>query len=318
MQISVVNVYAILTKNIPILNSLVKGNPTVTETSVVMQVRLPRVIGAAIVGIALTSTGVVLQGLFRNPMADPYVLGISSGASLGASLPLAFGLGTSTLGYLYAMPLMAFIGAVSTIFIVYGIAKRFTNTSMLSLLLIGIAANSFLSAIVSLIKLLSTEAVHGIMFWILGSFQPVGWNYVTIASPIILAGTIAIYYYARDLNMISLGETQAQHLGVDAEKLKTRLLILASLVTAAAVSISGIIGFVGLIIPHTTRLLIGPDHRILIPASSILGAIVLILCDTLSRTLMSPAEIPVGIITALLGSPFFVYLLTKRKSNFGP
>ncbi|MFA5365470.1 MAG: iron chelate uptake ABC transporter family permease subunit [Candidatus Bathyarchaeia archaeon] len=316
MQIPVGNVYTILTKNIPILGDLFKGNPSVTETEVVLQIRLPRVIAAGIVGVGLTCTGVVLQGLLRNPMADPYVLGISAGASLGASLAIAFGLGTTLLGFLYAIPLMAFIGALGTIFIVYNIAKRGAGTSMLSLLLIGIAANSFLSAIVSLIKLLSTEALHGIIYWIMGSFQVAGWNHVMIASPLILVGTLAIYYYARDLNMISLGETQAQHLGVDAEKLKTRMLICASLVTAAAVSISGIIGFIGLIIPHITRLLIGPDHRILIPAASLLGAIVLILCDTLARTVMSPAEIPVGIITSLLGCPFFVYLLLKKRNSF--
>ena len=188
---------------------------------------------------------------------------------------------------------------------------------MLTLLLIGIAANSFLSAIVALVKLISSEALHGIVFWILGSLQVSGWNHVTIAAPLILAGTGAIYFYARDLNMILLGESQAKHLGVDAESLNKKMLVCASLITAAAVSISGIIGFIGLIIPHITRLLVGPDHRILIPSSALLGSIVLILCDTLARTIMSPAEIPVGIITSLLGCPFFVYLLLKRKSSFG-
>ena len=287
------------------------------QTEVVLKIRLPRVLVAAVVGVALAAAGTVLQGLLRNPMADPYVLGISAGASVGASLAIGFGLGSSFLGFLYAVPLMAFVGALVTIFVVYNIARRNGGNSMLSLLLIGIAISSFLSAVVSLIKIISSDALHGIVYWIMGSLQVAGWNHLYIASPFIFVGIIIIYYYAKDLNIISLGENQAQHLGVDVEGLKTRLLICVSLITAAAVSVSGIIGFIGLIIPHMTRLLVGPDHRILIPTSALLGAVVLIICDTLARTLMSPAEIPVGIITALLGSPFFVYLLIKRKKTVG-
>jgi iron complex transport system permease protein len=317
MQISPIDVYAVLTKNIPIIGNLVESGASEIETEVILQVRLPRVFAAAIVGVALTCAGVVLQGLLRNPMADPYVLGISAGASLGASLAIAFGFGISFIGFLYAIPLMAFIGALGTIFIVYNISSRSGGVSMLTLLLIGIAANSFLSAIVALVQLISSEVLHGIVFWILGSLQVSGWNHVFVATPLILIGICMIYFYARDLNMISLGEAQAKHLGVDAESLNKKMLVCASLITAAAVSISGIIGFIGLIIPHITRLLVGPDHRILIPSSSLLGAIVLILCDTLARTIMSPAEIPVGIITSLLGCPFFVYLLLKKKRSFG-
>jgi iron complex transport system permease protein len=317
MQISINNVYTILLKNVPIIGDFIKTDTNLIETEIVLQIRLPRVIAAAIVGVALTAAGVVLQGLLRNPMADPYVLGISAGASLGASLAIGFGLGATVLGFLYAVPLMAFIGALGTIFVVYNVAKRGGGASMLTLLLIGIAASSFLSAIVSLIKLVSADALHGIIYWIMGSLQVAGWNHVIIASPLIFGGLLVIFYFARDMNMISLGETQAQHLGVDSEKLKTRMLICVSLITAAAVSISGIIGFIGLIIPHTTRILVGPDHRILIPTSSLLGAIVLILCDTMARMLLSPAEIPVGIITSILGVPFFVYLLLSRKRSIG-
>jgi len=317
MPIPVSNVYTILVKNIPIIGDFVKDNSTVIETEIVLQIRLPRVFAAALVGVGLTSAGVVLQGLLRNPMADPYVLGISAGASLGASLAIGFGFGTTFLGFLYAVPLMAFIGALATILVVYNIAKLGGGTSMLSLLLIGIAASSFLSAIVSLIKLVSSDALHGIIYWIMGSLQIAGWTHVYIAAPLILGGTIAIFFFSRELNMISLGESQAQHLGVDVESLKTKMLVCVSLITAAAVSISGVIGFIGLIIPHITRILVGPDHRILIPTSSLLGAIVLICCDTLARMVMSPAEIPVGIITSILGCPFFVYLLLKRKGTIG-
>jgi len=315
VQISLSNVYTILVKEIPLIGDFVEGEIPAIETEIVLNIRLPRVLGAAIVGVALTAAGVVLQGLLRNPMADPYVLGISAGASLGASLAIGFGFGATVLGFLYAVPLMAFICALGTIFLVYNVAKLSGGNSMLSLLLIGIAVSSFLSAIVSFIKLISVDALHGIIYWIMGSLQFAGWNHVYIASPLILGGIVVIFFFARDLNVLSLGETQAQHLGVDADKLKTRLLICVSLVTAAAVSISGIIGFIGLIIPHLTRILVGPDHRILIPTSALLGAIVLIVCDTLARVLMSPAEIPVGIITSLLGSPFFVYLLLNRKNR---
>ncbi|MDG6221929.1 MAG: iron chelate uptake ABC transporter family permease subunit [Candidatus Bathyarchaeota archaeon] len=317
MDISLPDVYTVLIKNLPFIGDFVQSDVSAIQTEVVLKIRLPRVLVAAVVGVALAAAGTVLQGLLRNPMADPYVLGISAGASVGASLAIGFGFGSTFLGFLYAVPLLAFIGALTTIFVVYNIAKRSGGNSMLTLLLIGIAISSFLSAIVSLIKIISSDALQGIVYWIMGSLQLAGWNHLYIASPFIFGGIIIIFFYAKDLNIISLGENQAQHLGVDVDSLKTRLLICVSLITAAAVSVSGIIGFIGLIIPHMTRLLVGPDHRILIPTSALLGAIVLIICDTLARTLMSPAEIPVGIITSVLGSPFFVYLLIKRKKTVG-
>ena len=313
MQISPNNVFRVLIKEVPLAGNLVEGEISSIESEVVLQVRLPRVLAAAFVGVALTCSGVVLQGLLRNPMADPYILGISSGASLGASLAIAFGFGVSTLGVLYAIPFLAFFGAIGTIILVYTIAKH-SGGSMLTLLLIGIAVNSFFSAIVSLIKLIGSEALHGIVFWILGSLQVSGWNHVLLVAPLTIIGFILILVYSRDLNIISLGEDQAKQLGVNIENVKKIMLICASLITAAAVSISGIIGFVGLIIPHITRILVGPDHRVLIPSASLLGAIVLIICDTLARTIMSPAEMPVGIITALLGGPFFIYLLIRKRT----
>lgn len=315
MQISPSNVLRILTKNVPLIGELVTGEIPSIESEVVLNVRLPRVFAAAFVGVALACSGAVLQGLLRNPMADPYVLGISAGASLGASLAIAFGI--SFLGFLYSVPLMAFIGALGTILLVYAISKHSGGVSILTMLLIGVAINSFFSAIVALVKITASEALHGIVFWILGSLQVSGWNYIIVVSPLILIGTSVIYFYGRDLNIISIGETQAQNLGVDIEGVKKKMLICASLITAAAVSISGIIGFIGLIVPHITRILVGPDHRILIPSSALAGAVILILCDTLARTIMSPAEIPVGIITALLGCPFFIYLLLKKRTGFG-
>jgi iron complex transport system permease protein len=315
MQIPPLDVYKIIIKHIPFLGDLVGGGSSSTEEVIVLQVRLPRVLGAAIVGIALAVAGVVLQGLLRNPMADPYVIGISSGASLGASLAIAFGIGLSFFGLLYSIPLMAFITGLGTVFLVYNIARTGQGVPMLTLLLVGIAVNSFLLAIIAIIRLVSGEAIHVIMAWIFGSLVSCNWDYVNLALPFVIFGVALIYVFARDLNIILLGEEQARHLGVDTERLKKIMLVSATLITAAAVSISGIIGFIGLIIPHIARILVGPDHRILIPSSALAGAIVLILCDTIARTIVRPAELPVGVITSLIGCPFFVYLIRKRKRS---
>jgi len=313
MQIPPLDAYKIIIKHIPFIGDLVGGGSSPVEEVIVLQVRLPRVLAAAIVGIALAVAGVVLQGLLRNPMADPYVIGISAGASLGASLAIAFGIGLSFFGLLYSIPLMAFITGLGTVLLVYSISRTGQGVPMLTLLLVGIAVNSFLLAIIAVIRLVSGEAIHVIMAWIFGSLAVCNWNYVGIALPFVIVGVALIYVFARDLNIILLGEEQARHLGVDTERLKRIMLASATLITAAAVSISGIIGFIGLIIPHIARILVGPDHRILIPSSALAGAIVLILCDTVARSIVRPAELPVGIITSLLGCPFFVYLIRKRK-----
>lgn len=316
MQIPPLDVYKIIIKHVPFLGDLVGGgSSSSTEEVIVLQVRLPRVLGAAIVGIALAVAGVVLQALLRNPMADPYIIGVSSGASLGASLAIAFGIGFSFFGLLYSIPLMAFVSALGTVFLVYSISRTGQGVPMLTLLLVGIAVNSFLLGIEAIIRLGSGEAIHVIMAWIFGSLVSCNWDYVNLALPFVIFGVALIYVFARDLNIMLLGEEQARHLGVDAERLTKIMLASATLITAAAVSISGIIGFIGLIIPHIARILVGPDHRILIPSSALAGAIVLILCDTIARTVMSPAELPVGIITSLIGCPFFVYLIRKRKRS---
>ena len=315
MQIPPLDVYKIIIKNVPFIGDLVGDGSSSTAEVIVMQVRLPRVLAAAIVGIALAVAGVVLQGLFRNPMADPYVIGISAGASLGASLAIAFGISFSFLGALYSIPLLAFITGLGTVFLVYSIVRTGQGVPMLTLLLVGIAVNSFLLAIIAIIRLVSGEAIHVIMAWIFGTLVASNWNYVILALPFVVFGVALIYVFARDLNIILLGEEQARHLGVDAERLKKIMLASATLITAAAVSISGIIGFVGLIIPHIARILVGPDHRILIPSSALAGAIVVIVCDTIARTVMSPAELPVGIITSLIGCPFFIYLVRRRKRS---
>jgi iron complex transport system permease protein len=312
------HVFQVIVRELPYLGGLVKGSPpSDVERIIVLHARLPRVLGAGLVGAALAVAGVVLQGLLRNPMADPFVIGISSGAGLGAALAIGFGMGTTVLGVLYAVPITAFLGALVTVFAVYNIAKTGTRIPMLTLLLAGIAVSSFLSAIISFVMITAGESLHALIFWLLGGFSTTNWNHLKIAFPPIVFGILIIYIFARDLNIMLLGEEQAQQLGVEAEKLKKIMLVFASLITATAVSFSGIIGFVGLIIPHITRILVGADHRFLIPASALTGMIVLILSDTAARTVIQPTELPVGVITALFGGPFFLYLLRKRKTVVG-
>jgi iron complex transport system permease protein len=312
-QIPPLKACMIIIKQVPLLGNIVGGEFSSTEETIVLQVRVPRALAAAIVGVALAVAGVVLQGLLRNPMADPYVTGISSGAGLGASLAIVFGVGAPFLGVLYSIPIMAFIFALGTVLLVYLISKTGEGVPMVTLLLVGMAANSFLLAIVSLIRLFSGEAVHAVMAWMFGSLATTNWNHIKMVLPFVIVGVAAIYLFARDLNIMLLGEEQAQNLGVDAERMKKIMIASATLITAASVSISGIIGFIGLIIPHMTRILVGPDHRILIPSSALTGAVIMILCDTIGRMIVRPAELPVGIITSILGVPFFIYLIRKKK-----
>ncbi|MGQ9628718.1 MAG: FecCD family ABC transporter permease [bacterium] len=302
----------IVVGEIPILgNRLGISDIPASHITIVLSVRLPRIALAALVGAGLSAVGVALQGLFKNPMADPYVLGISSGSALGATVAISFGLSASLLG-LGSVPLAAFAGGIGTMFLVYSLARVGGRVPISSLLLSGIVVGSFLSAVVSLIIVLHSHEVGHVIFWLMGGFSARGWQHVRASAPYIILGVAFISFFARDLNIMLLGEESAQNLGVSVERLKKILLVVSSLVTAAAVSVSGMIGFVGLIIPHVVRLLVGPDHRILVPVASLGGAIFLVVMDTLARTVISPTELPVGILTALCGGPFFIYLLRRR------
>jgi iron complex transport system permease protein len=311
MPVSVGDALGIIVHRIPILGNVVNGQWTALEESVVVQLRLPRVLSAVLVGVALSIAGVVFQGIFRNPMADPYVLGVASGAGFGALLAIVFGVGLPSLGLFYAIPLMACMGALSTIFLVYAIARTDFGIPVLRLLLAGIAVNSFFSSMISLVIATAGEDVHFAFDWLFGGFPISRWEYINVISPAIFVCSVMIYAFARDLNVMLLGEEQAQQLGVEVENVKKRLITLGSLITAFAVSISGIIGFLGLIVPHMMRISVGPDHRILIPSSALAGASLLVLCDAVARTILRPIVLPTGILTALLGTPFFVYLLMK-------
>jgi len=268
----------------------------------IFEVRLPRIIGALLVGGGLAAAGCVMQGLFRNPMADPYIIGTSTGGALGAACAIVF------LGGLL-MPLFAFIGATASTITVYIISQRNGRMAVETLLLSGIAVSLFLSAMLSFIMYMSGNGLHQIMFWMMGGFWNMYWDDVSLAL-LIPAAAVILYIFSRDLNVMALGEEEAIHLGVNTERTKKILLMVSTFITAIAVSVSGCIGFVGLIIPHIMRIFTGPDHRILLPASMLAGSILLMWADTFARTM--PVEIPVGIITAFLGAPFFIYLLRRR------
>jgi len=289
------------------------------ESAIILRIRLPRIMAGVVVGAALAFAGVIYQGVFKNPMADSYVLGVSAGAAVGASFSILFGLGALFFGLTFTQ-VAAFLGAVLAMFLVYNLARVGSRVPTTTLLLCGIAVNFFLFAVVGLMEVVAGDELHAMVFWLVGGFSNVLWRDIWAIVPIVLFGIVAVYFYARELNLMALGEETAQNLGVNIEKSKLVLLVLASLITAAAVSISGLIGFVGLMIPHLVRLVIGPDHRILLPASAITGSIFLVVCDDLARVVATPfastLELPVGIITMLAGAPFFILLLRKKKQSY--
>ncbi len=288
------------------MNVLRNNGDNISKT-IVLNLRLPRVIASAIVGMGLSVVGAFFQGLLRNPMADPYVLGISSGAAFGATIAIILGLN------LLAINITAFVTSLATVFVVYTISRAGTRISMTTMILAGTAISSFTYALISLMMLLNREEFNKIIFWTMGGFNLTSWKALIFTTPIIIIGTFVMYSFSRDVNAILTGEEVAEHLGVNTEMVKKVILIAGSLVTAASVSIGGIIGFVGLIIPHICRILVGPDNRILVPFSALTGAIFLTFADTLARIILKPAEIPIGIITAAFGGPFFIYLLIKEK-----
>ncbi len=288
--------------------------PTWTSAlaTIIFEIRLPRVILAGLVGAALATAGATYQGLFRNPLADPYLIGVAQGAALGAVIGFLLPPAWHSLGF-GIIPLLAFCGALVSTAIVYSLARVGKTLPVTTLILAGVALGALLASIVSYLIITSGEKMHGIMFWLMGSFSLSQWSETIIVLPYVLLGVIIILLYARPLNLVQLDEEQAQQLGVNIERLKLTLLTTATLITAAAVSFVGIIGFVGIIVPHAVRLIWGADHRFLLPLSVLTGAIFLILADLVARTVMAPTEIPIGVITAICGAPFFLYLLRRRK-----
>ncbi|MUV89956.1 vitamin B12 ABC transporter permease BtuC [Halapricum sp. CBA1109] len=281
------------------------GVSPVTET-IVTEIRLPRILLGAVVGFALGAAGTVMQGFFRNPMADPSIIGVSSGAAVGAvatiALPLALPFGLQT---------AAFVGALAAAFGVYLIATEGGRTPVATLLLAGVAVQTFLGAVISYLLLHAGRSVEEALFWLMGNLADSRWAEVEVTAVVTLVVFLGIYAYAHDMNVLLLGESDAQTVGIRVERTKRVLLALSSVVTAGAVAVAGVIGFVGLIVPHILRLLVGPDHRVLLPTSALGGAVFLVATDTVARA--GAAELPVGIVTAALGAPFFLFLLRRRE-----
>ncbi|MBL0714786.1 MAG: iron ABC transporter permease [Desulfosarcina sp.] len=278
-------------------------------TVVVMEVRLPRILTSALVGAGLAMAGVVFQGILLNPLADPYTLGVSAGAAFGAAVALLINI--SLLGT-FSVPLFAFAGAVATLFLVIYLSADGSGLSSTNLILSGIIVAAILSAGISLIKYVADEQVSVIIFWLMGSFAARTWADVGLMAAAVGLGAVVCTYFAHDLNLLALGARPAASLGVDFQRVTLLLLITVSLVASVCVAVSGIIGFIGLLIPHLMRMLVGPDNRRLLPVSMLAGALLLLAADTLTRAVL-PQEIPIGVLTALVGGPFFCYIFRKRQ-----
>lgn len=277
-----------------------------SHQAIVGTIRLPRIALGATVGFALAAAGTVMQGFFRNPLADPSIIGVSTGAAAGAVAALAF----PTLVPIGLRP-AAFISAIGTALLVYAIATEGGRTPVATLLLAGVAVQAFLGAMISYMLVHSGESLREAVVWLMGHLNNSSWGDVWMSLPVALIGVVVLAAYTREMNVLLLGEEDAHHLGVDVERTKLLLLVIASVITAAGVAVAGVIGFVGLVVPHIMRLIVGPDHRILLPTSALAGASFLVITDTIAR--VGPAEVPVGIVTAALGAPFFLYLLLRQE-----
>lgn len=287
------------------------------ETSILLEIRLPRVLLGILVGMGLATAGVMLQGLLRNPLADPYVIGTSSGATLGALVAtqlrqifpnwVAF----STFTFYIIIFLFAFLATMSA----YFLARSQKQVSIINLLLCGMIVSTFCGALILLFFVLQHKESFSVFLFLMGNLSEGHWPLIITSGVIIIVGIMLSLLFSRHLNILSLGEEKAQHLGIEVEKFKFLIFALVSLIVSAAVAISGAIGFVGLIVPHMTRFLTGPDHKILIPASALSGGILLILADDIARTAVQPIEIPVGVIMSMVGAPFFLWLLRKKRQS---
>ena len=299
-----------------IFNFPATWNPV--DETIILQIRLPRVIGGALVGAALATAGVLFQGLLRNPMADPYIIGTSAGAALGATIAMILPINLVFLGF-GLIPVFAFCGAMATVFFVYNLARVGGRTPIISMLLAGFVVSALLAAIMAFLMSVSDRLslnLQSVYSFLMGHVSVTGWSQIIVIAPLIIGGIFAARYFAFHLNAFSLGEEGAAYLGIDVERDKILILALGSLLTAGAVSISGLVGFVGLVVPHAVRLRLGPDHRLLLPASALAGSGFLVIADLLARIVLAPQEIPVGIITAIVGAPFFIYLLRRTRREY--
>lgn len=284
------------------------------EEMIIWNIRLPRVVLAFCVGASLALAGAAFQGLLRNPLADPYTIGVSSGSSLGAVLVLFFQVSIIGLGS-FTLPVVSIVSGLTTLLVVFGLVQLSSRSLAIeTIILAGIIVSSFIGALVSLIiSLGDRDVMTQIIYWLYGSVGMRGWEYVQLIIPFMIIGSIILFYHYRELNALALGEETADHIGVNVKRGKAFILVGASLLTGSAVAVSGSIGFVGLVVPHLVRLIIGPNHRHVLPLSLITGGSFLILADLLSRTIIAPTELPIGVVTALIGAPVFAFLLIREK-----
>lgn len=297
------------------LNITWSANFTEQQSAVLWAIRLPRVLEAAMVGASLAIAGAALQGIFRNPLADPGVIGVSAGASLGAVLSILVGI---TMFGRFSTPIAAFVAGLGTAMLVYMLARFQGRTEVVTLILTGVALNSIAGALTGFMITIANDAqLRSITFWQLGSIGGATWNSVTAMAPFAIAGFILLPRWGSALNLFVLGEKEARHLGISTEQVRLGVIIVASMVTGASVAFTGTISFVGLVVPHAIRLAAGPDHRVLLPASALAGASLLVLTDLLARTVATPLEVPIGVVTALIGGPFFLFLLTRTRRQQG-
>jgi len=287
-----------------------------TDVAIIWDLRLARIILGVLIGGGLAASGAAFQGLFRNPLADPFVVGASGGAALGATVAITLGVRWGGAGF-GPVPLAAFVGSLLAVAAVYGVAQTGGTTPVIALVLAGSALSTFLSAIVTLLMMMSDSSLHQIYGWLLGGLSGRSWPHLQASWPYLVVGSIALWLFARPLDALACGEETAQSLGLSIARARGGIVLMATLTTAAAVAAGGIIGFVGLIAPHIARLLFGSSHSRLIPASMLLGGLLMLLADDVARTVLAPVEIPVGIVTSLLGGPFFLYLLKSRQRQLG-
>lgn len=288
------------------------------EETIIFQIRLPRVIGAALVGSTLATAGVLFQGLLRNPLADPYIIGTSAGAGLGATIAMTLPINLTFLGF-GLVPVAAFIGALASVILVYNLARVGGKTPIISMLLAGFVVSALLASFIAFMMSISDRLnlnLRSVYSFLMGHISVSSWQQIAVVAPLAIVSIITARFFAFRLNAFTLGEEGAAYLGIEVEREKMLILALGSLLTALAVSISGLIGFVGLVTPHAVRLILGPDHRLLLPASALAGGAFVVIADLLARIILAPMEIPVGIITALIGAPFFLYLLRHSRREY--
>lgn len=310
-HLPVSQVWLILLHQLPGVGDWVQVSWPESSEQIILKVRLPRIVLGLLIGAALSLAGTGFQGVLRNPLADPYTLGVASGASVGAAFLILFGLQVA-LGQ-WTVPLVAFTTGLLSLWAVFRLANFQGKHQMETVILAGVVVSAFLSAIVSFMVSMSTKVINEIIYWTMGSLTLRGWSYSLVMLPYLVIGFLVLLAYARALNLFALGERQAAHLGVNVDRTKKVVLIVSTLLTAAAVSVSGVVGFVGLITPHLVRLIVGPDYRLIVPLSVLAGGLYVVWADTIARMALSPTEVPLGVVTAFLGAPFFAYLLSKHK-----